>query len=89
MQMLQAIKNQTSPCDSNENVIISEAREGKVPQPDFGGGRIDQKMVTSTSQSMWWNSCSFLKHGRSGGRQCLVPGGGKKVENHSRSQTKL
>ena len=28
--------------------MLSEAWEGQVPPPDFGGGRTDWKMVTST-----------------------------------------
>ena len=44
MQMLQAIQNQTSPTDSNENVI-SEAWEGKVPPPDFDWGKNSNKDV--------------------------------------------
>ena len=28
--------------------MLSEAWEGKIPPPDFGGGRTDRKMVTST-----------------------------------------
>ena len=31
--------------------MLSEAWEGKIPPPDFGGGRTDRKMVTSMGRN--------------------------------------